>query len=139
VKTPQQAQQAYQEAIPRGTSNFVSGVQGFSGDWAGRTTAQQSTMQQNLNTAISSGRWAQGVNRVGTNGWKSATEAKSANYGVGVNAGVPKFNSSISKILQAEGNIVGSLPPRGTYEQNKARATAVMDGLHALKGTLGAS
>ena len=28
---------------------------------------------------------------------------------------------------------------RGTFEQNKLRATAVMDSLHALKGSLGAS
>ena len=47
--------------------------------------------------------------------------------------------SAIAKILQAEAAIVGSLPPRGTFEQNKMRATAVMDSLHALKGTLGAS
>ena len=138
MKTAQQAQQAYQNAIPQGTTNFVAGVQNFSGDWAGRTTAQQAAMLQGVTQAVNSGRWANGVQKVGTQGWKSATEAKSANYGVGVNAGVSKFNSAITKILQAEANIVGSLPPRGTYDQNKARATAVMDGLHALKGQLGA-
>lgn len=139
MKTAQQAQQAYQDSIPRATTNFVAGVQGYSGDWAGKTTSQQAVMLQNLQQAISSGRWAQGVSRVGTGGWKAATEAKSANYGVGLNAGASKFNSAITKILSAEANIVGSLPPRGTYAQNVARATAVMDGLHALKGQLGAS
>ena len=44
----------------------------------------------------------------------------------------------MAKILSAEGNIVPSLPARGTYEQNKVRATTLMDALHALKGTLGA-
>jgi hypothetical protein len=139
MKSPQQAQQAYQDAIPRGTTNFVAGVQAYSGDWAGKTTAQQSVMLQNVTAAINNGSWAAGIGRVGTQGWKTRTEAKSANYGVGVNAGVSRFNSAITKILQAEANIVGSLPPRGTYDQNKARATAVMDGLHALKGQLGAT
>ncbi len=74
----------------------------------------------------------------GRNGWKARTEAKSANYGVGLNAGAGRYNAAIAKIIAAEANIVGSLPPRGTFEQNKARATAVMDGLHALKGQLGA-
>jgi hypothetical protein len=139
VKTAQQAQQAYQEAIPRATTNFGEGVNAFQGDWAGRTTSQQAVMLQNLTTAINRGDWADGVNRVGTQGWKTRTQAKLANYGVGLNAGASRFNSAITKILAAEANIVGSLPPRGTYEQNKARATAVMDGLHALKGQLGAS
>src|SRR4051794_38792175 len=82
VKTAQQAQQAYTDAIPRATQNFVAGVQGYQGDWAGKTTAQQGVMLQNLTQAVSSGRWAQGISRVGTGGWKSRTEAKSANYGV---------------------------------------------------------
>lgn len=138
MKTAQQAQQAYQEAIPRATTNFGDGVNNYNGDWAGRTTAQQAVMLQNLTQAINSGRWSQGVQAVGTQGWKSRTQAKLANYGVGLNAGASRFNTAIAKILQAEANIVGSLPPRGTFEQNKARATAVMDQLHALKGTLGA-
>lgn len=138
MKTAQQAQQAYTDAIPRATANFVAGVTAYQGDWAGKTTSQQSAMLQNLTQAINSGRWAAGVSRVGTGGWKSATEAKQANYGVGLNAGANRFNAAISKIIAAEQNIVGSLPPRGTYAQNVARATAVMDGLHALKGQLGA-
>ena len=138
MKTAQQAQQAYQEAIPRATTNFGEGVNNYNGDWAGRTTAQQAVMLQNLTQAVNNGSWRDGVNNVGTNGWKSRTQAKLANYGVGLNAGAARFNTAIQKVLAAEANIVGSLPPRGTFEQNKARATAVMDQLHALKGTLGA-
>ena len=95
-------------------------------------------MQTNWNSAVASGAWANGVNRVGTNGWKSATIARASNYTTGFQAGASNQAAAIAKIIQAEQNIVGSLPPRGDYTQNKARATAVMDGLHALKGTLGA-
>jgi hypothetical protein len=95
-------------------------------------------MTSNWNAAVTSGRWAQGVNNTGTNGWKSATVARIANYGVGFQAGAAKFNAAISKIIQAETNIVNSLPPRGDYNANKQRANAFMDQLHALKGTLGA-
>lgn len=95
-------------------------------------------MQQNLIAAINNGSWRNGVNRVGTAGWKAKTQASSANYANGFSKGAAAQRSAIAKILAAEAQIVGSLPPRGSYEQNKARSTAVMDQLHALKGTLGA-
>jgi hypothetical protein len=44
----------------------------------------------------------------------------------------------MSKIMAALGNIVPNLPARGTFEQNKIRATTLMDALHAQRGQLGA-
>lgn len=138
VKTAQQAAEAWASSAGRAATNYSTGVNNYSGDWAGSTTRQQAVMQQGFNDAVSSGRWANGVNRVGTQGWKQATQNKVSNYSTGFTAGASAQAAAISKILAAEANIVGSLPPRGDYTQNKARATAVMDGLHALKGTLGA-
>lgn len=138
MKSVQQAQSNYQGSFGRAQQDWVAGVNGYSGDWAGATTRQQAALVTNFNQAVSSGAWARGVTNVGTGGWKSAVQAKEGAYGIGLNAGLSKYNAAISKILAAEANIVNSLPPRGTYEQNKLRATALMDGLHALKGTLGA-
>src|SRR3954451_17933707 len=139
MKTAQQAQQAYQDAIPRATSNFVAGVQNYNGDWAGRTKAQRAVMLQNLTTAINSGDWDRGIDAVGTGGWKSRTEAKSANYGVGLNAGASRFNAAITKILQPEANIVSGLPPRGDFNANVQRSVQMQTQLHALRGQLGAA
>ncbi len=138
MKTAQQAAQAYRDSAGRAQTNWTAGVQGYNGDWAGNTTRQQAVLVQNWTQAVSSGRWAQGVTSVGTGGWKAATQAKAANYGVGLNAGADRMQAALSKILAAEANIVGSLPPRGDFTQNKQRALAVMDGLHALRGQLGA-
>lgn len=138
MKTADQAAQNWEASAGRAATAWSAGVGAYTGDWAGATTRQQSVMQTNWQQSVSSGAWANGVNRVGTNGWKTATQAKSANFSTGFTAGASKQRASITKILAAEANIVGSLPPRGDYNQNKARATAVMDGLHALKGTLGA-
>lgn len=138
MKTAQQGAANWINSAGRAATDYQSGVEGYSGDWAGATTRQQSVMQNNWTQAVTSGRWAQGVNNTGTNGWKSATVAKISNYSTGFQAGAQRQAAAMSKIIQAEANIVGSLPPRGDYTQNKARATAVMDGLHALKGTLGA-
>ena len=138
MKNAQQAAQNWVASAGRAATDWQEGVNNYSGDWAGATTRQQAVMQANWTQSVSSGQWANGVNRVGTNGWKSATTSKASNYTTGFQAGAAAQAAAIAKIIAAEQNIVGSLPPRGDYTQNKARATAVMDGLHALKGTLGA-
>jgi hypothetical protein len=138
VKSVQQAQQGYRDSQGRAQTAWAAGVNGFNGDWAGRTTAQQQALLQGVTNAITSGRWAAGVARTGTNGWKNATTAKQANYGVGLSAGAPKFDIAIAKVMAAEAQIVSSLPPRGDVNQNINRAVSVMQQLHALKGQLGA-
>jgi hypothetical protein len=138
MKTAQQAASNWQQSAGRAATAYVAGVQGFTGDWAGATIAQEAVMVANFQQAIASGAFTRGVQAVGTSGWKAATEAKSANYSTGFQAGANNQSAAITKIMSALGNIVPSLPPRGTYEQNKVRATSLMDQLHALNGTLGA-
>ena len=138
MKNAQQAAANWVASAGRAATDWQEGVNNYTGDWAGATTRQQAVMQANWTQSVSSGQWANGVNRIGTQGWKSATTSKASNYTTGFQAGAANQAAAIQKIIQAEQNIVGSLPPRGDYTQNKARATAVMDGLHALKGTLGA-
>lgn len=138
MKTAQQAAANWVASAGRAATQYQAGVEGYTGDWAGATTRQQAVMQSNWDQAVASGRWAQGVNNVGTGGWKSATVARISNYSTGFQAGANKQAASAQKIMSALGNIVPNLPARGTYEQNKTRATALMDSLHALKGQLGA-
>ena len=138
MKTAAQAAQAWAESAGRAATNYASGVQSYSGDWAGATTRQQQAMQTNWTQAVTSGRWAQGVNNRGTGGWKQATQDKTPNYSQGFTAGASRQASAIAKILSAEANIVSSLPPRGSFDQNVQRSVAVQTQLHALKGTLGA-
>ena len=138
MKTPQQAAEAWVASAGRAGTNWAQGVQNYNGDWAGATTAQQNAMQTNWQQAVSSGRWAQGVQNTGTNGWKQATQSKSANFTTGFQAGASKQAAAIAKVLQAEASIVNALPPRGTFEQNVQRSVAVQTALHALKGQLGA-
>jgi hypothetical protein len=138
VKNAQQAAANWVASAGRAASDWAEGVNNYSGDWASATTRQQSVMQSNWNASVASGAWSTGVTRVGTQGWKAATTAKASNFSTGFQAGAAKQAAAIAKIIAAEAQIVQSLPPRGDYNANKARATAVMDGLHALKGQLGA-
>ena len=136
---PQSAWSAnWQASQGRATQAFQEGVQGSTADWAGNLLRQKATMVQNWQVAVQSPNYDAHVNAVGTNGWKQATIAKAGNFSTGFAAGASKQAAAAGKLYNAMSNIVGSLPPRGTYEQNKVRATSVMDQLHSLKGTLGA-
>lgn len=138
MKTAAQAAANWSGSAGRASADWQTGIQGYSGDWAGATTAQQSVMQNNWQQAVSSGRWARGVQAVGTAGWKQATERKASNYATGFQAGAANQAAAAQKIMSALGNIVPNLPARGTYEQNKIRSTTLMDALHAQRGQLGA-
>ncbi len=138
MKTPQQAAEAWVQSAGRAATNWSTGVQSYNGDWSGATVAQQSVMQTNWQQSVSSGRWAAGVQNVGTSGWKSATTAKAANFSVGFQAGASRQAAAIAKIIAAEQQIVNSLPPRGDFNANVQRSVAVQTALHALKGQLGA-
>jgi hypothetical protein len=138
VKNAQQGAANWLASAGRAATEWQSGVEGYTGDWAGATTSQQAAMLTNLTQSVTSGKWARGVQAVGTNGWKSKTVSKAANFGVGFNAGAAAQAASMAKIMNALSSIVPSLPPRGTFEQNKIRSTSLMDQLHALNGQLGA-
>lgn len=139
MKTAQQAAQNWQNSAGAAATNWQAGIQAYSGDWAGTTVAAYNNWVSGLANAQALGSWQAGINAAGTSGWKNATVAKAANYSTGFTAGAQEQQQAITKIMNALGGIVPALPPRGTYSQNKARATALMDALHALKGTLGAA
>ena len=138
MKTAQQAAAAWAGSAGRAATNYGEGVNNYSGDWAGATTRQQAVMQQNWQQAVSSGRWAAGVNNTGTNGWKTATQAKTANYTTGFSAGAAKQSVAIGKIMNFLGSAVPALPPRGDINANLQRANALALALHQQKGSLGA-
>lgn len=48
----------------------------------------------------------------------------------GAQAGMPKYEAAIAKVLAAEKSIIASLPPRGTVEQNIQRSSQFQLALH---------
>ena len=138
MKTAAQAASNWQASQGRATAAWQQGIQSYNGDWAGATAAQEAAMLSGVTQAVTSGRWRAGIQRVGTAGWKQATEAKAQNFSTGFSAGAAKQQAAAVKIMNALGSIVPNLPARGTFEQNKVRATTLMDNMHSLKGQLGA-
>lgn len=138
MKTAAQANANWKTRTSGATQTWQDGVNGYTGDWAGATVAQQGALLNNVTTAITNCSWAAGVQRVGTGGWKSRTVAKAANFGVGVAAAGDRQLAAMQKILSAEATIVAGLPPRGDFNANVQRSVQVQTQLHALKGQLGA-
>jgi hypothetical protein len=138
VKTAQQAAQNWLASAGRAGTAWTDGVNAYTGDWAGATVAQQAAMTTNWTQAVSSGRWAAGVQSVGTAGWKQATQSKSANYTTGYQAGAQKQATAIQKIMSFLGSAVPALPPRGDINMNLQRSAQLALALHAQKGNLGA-
>lgn len=130
VKPASQWSQNWTGSAGRAATNYTDGVNAYTGDWAAATTAQQATMQANWLAAISNGSWASGVNSTGTNGWKQATVAKAANYGVGFQAGANEYASAANKLQPFLQNAVNSLPPRGDINANLQRSAALAMALH---------
>lgn len=138
MKTAAQAAANWANSAGRAATAFQEGVQGTTKDQAALAVAQQATLLSNFNAAVSSGRWAAGVQKRGTPYWKSQTLAKVTNYSTGFTAGASNQASAIAKILNAESAIVGSLPARGDINQNLQRANAFALAMHSQKGNLGA-
>jgi len=92
----------------RQKSVYVQNVQAAADKWATNTAAVSLTDWQNAMIN-------KGISRVAT----GATNAQS------------KMTTFFNALLPYQQSKLSTLPARGTYEQNKARATAWMDAMHA--------
>ena len=139
MKTAQQAADAWKASAGTAAAAWTAGINNYNGDWAGATVNAYQNWVSGLADAQANGRWQRGITNAGTGGWKSASQNKAANYTTGFTAGGAEYTQAIGKVMNALANIVPNLPARGTFEQNKLRATTLMDALHAQKGQLSAN
>ena len=83
------------------------------------------------NTQASQAKYARNVAAVSLADWRTAVETKGIpRIAAGAQASQAKFAGFMTKFLPYVAAGRGSLPARGTYEQNKTRAAAMMDYLH---------
>jgi len=88
------------------------------------------------NVAAAVNKFATNSAKVSLSTWQTAAINKGApRLGTGATAAQPKFAAFMTSFLPAMGNIVNGLPPKGSYEQNKARFLAYSDALHAAAGS----
>lgn len=90
--------------------------------WATNTVAAKSTWQKNVQVPLDQ--------------WKSDMLTKGKDrIATGATAAEPKMVQFLTKLAPVITGAKNALPPRGSYAQNKQRATQMMDALHAAKGS----
>lgn len=63
--------------------------------------------------------------------WKDVSVQKGqGRLASGAQAGLAKYTAAIEKVLTAQRSIIGSLPPRGTVEQNIQRSSQFQLAMH---------
>lgn len=83
--------------------------------------------------------WARNVGRVTLSDWQQASTTKGVpRIASGAQQAQSKMQQVMTKLLPAIDSAVKSLPPRGTFEQNVARSTAMMTKLHSQAGQFSA-
>lgn len=128
-----QATEAWAKGFAAAGTKYTDGINAV-------TTApgQLAAAQKNLyiaNVQAQADVWASKVASVDLAAWKNAaTAVGSQRLATGATKGQPKMAAFMTKFLPELSSIVGSLGPRGTFDQNISRFTAYATALHSKKG-----
>ena len=111
------------------TSRIQSGVQSVSVSPGQKAAAQAAVWVQNTQAAQS--KFQRNSAAVSLSEWQQATLTKGLpRVAGGASAAQPKMEAFMSKLLPYIGSQLGSLPPRGTFDQNVARMSAWAQAMH---------
>ncbi|HTR78230.1 MAG TPA: hypothetical protein VMH39_08975 [Gemmatimonadaceae bacterium] len=137
AKTLQQTVQNWTNGAAGGQQAYVDGINGTTVDVVGNAIAAQSAMVSGFTQAVTSGRWARNLQAVGTSGWKTASVAKAANWGVGISAGQQKYQQAMSIWLPIIDSLAAQAKqmPGGTTANRIARSQFFLTQLAAAKAS----
>lgn len=118
-----------------GQTRYAEGVQATQKDVVALAVAAQPKLLANFNQAVSSGFWARRLQARGTQGWKTQTIAKAANWAVGISAGEADFRTAMTiwlPIIQAAAASVQGMP-NTSFQDSLNRMNAYATALHNAK------
>lgn len=129
MRTADQVAQAWVNGLSSAGDKIKAGVDGVT-TAPGQAAARQKAVYL-ASVQANADKWARNVAAVGIQDWKNAMETKGIpRIASGAAASQAKFQTFMTKLLPYIQSSRGALPARGTFEQNKARASAWMDAMH---------
>lgn len=133
---PQTMASRWATGMSGATARYTEGVQSVRVAPGQLAAAQAGVWVQNVTAAQQ--RFASRVASVSLASWQQSAINKGApRLASGAAASQDKFQQFANSFLPALSNIVSSLPPRGTFDQNVARLTQYIQSVHQLKGQVG--
>ena len=131
---PQDAAQAWVTGMTGASAKYTAGVQSVRVA-PGQAAAAASQLWA-TNVANARQKFASNVAKVSLSAWQEAAATKGApRLASGAQAAQAKYLAFQSNFLPKLASIVGSLPARGTFDQNMARFAAYATQLHGAAGT----
>lgn len=118
-----------------GQARYTEGVQATQKDVVALAVAAQPKLLTNFQQAVQSGFWARRLQARGTQGWKTQTIAKAANYATGIAAGVADYQSAMQTwlpIIQSAAASVAQMP-NTSFQDSLNRMSAFATALHNAK------
>lgn len=137
AQTPAQIAASWASRLGASSDKMTAGVNAVTVAPGQAAARQKSVYLQNVQAAAD--KWAKNVAAVPLSDWQSAYITKGIpRIASGATAAQPKMEDFMNKLLPFQAQALSSLPARGTYEQNKNRATQWMDKMHSFTYKAGA-
>ena len=131
--TAADAAAAWQAGFSGAGTKYTAGVNAVTVAPGQLAAAQKNAYLANVQASANI--WASKVAAVDLGTLKAAAAGVGAQrLASGATKGLPKMQSFMNNFLPQLSSIVGSLPARGTFDQNIARFTSYAQALHSKKG-----
>ena len=126
--TPDEIAAQWAARLAASTSRITAGVNSVTTAPGQAAARQKSVWAQNV--AAAQDKWASRVAGVSLSDWQQSMTSKGvARIATGAQTAQPKFSAFMTQLLPHIASVKGSLPPRGTLDQNIARMTAFVQGM----------
>lgn len=129
--SPQEAADAWEAGLGRSPEKIKRGIDRVTVSPGERAAAQADVWASNV--AQAKEKFRRNSRAVDLGSWQSAAKAGADAVGAAASRKKGKYTDKVTPVFQHMAGVLARVDsmPRGSYEQNKARAIAMMDGMHS--------
>lgn len=130
--SPDAAATAWANRLAASTQKITDGINGVTVAPGIAAARQADAYVANVQAAVP--KWKANVAAVSLQDWQQAAITKGVQrIGPGAQAAVPKFTQFMTRLLPHIDRVKGTLPARGTFDQNIARMVQFSQGMHQFR------